>query len=80
MPRRLLDVRISGLNQDHLRRWKSHAPRDLGRALLVNLILFTVVFWLVPNLVPESSVEQGGEVVRGSRIVLIQDTSKPVRP
>lgn len=75
MPRRRLDLHISGLNEDDLRRWPSHTPHNPGRALLVKLILFTVLCWVAPKLVPESSVEQGGKIVRGNRILLIQDTS-----
>lgn len=80
MPRRTLDLHISGLNADDLRRWRSHTPYNPGPALLVKLILFAGLLWLAPKLVPEPSVEQGGQIVWGNRVLFIQDKSGSMTP
>jgi hypothetical protein len=69
MPQRLLDVRITGWDQDEMRRWKSR------RSPLLIFAIFFVFIWLAPSLIPASDVERGGVTIRGNRVLLIQDDS-----
>jgi len=41
----------------------------------MTMLFFAGLLWLAPKLLPEPSVEQGGQIVRGNRILLIQDKS-----
>jgi hypothetical protein len=73
-----LDVRISGVEEDDLRRWhpKTGSGSPSGGGLLVTVIPIICLLWIASALVAEPpEIEQGGQVIRGAHVLLIQDGS-----
>jgi hypothetical protein len=71
----LLHLRISGINEEQLRRWQIRSPEALAWGAGAKLIVLVLVLSYLPNLMQESSVPVRGQVVTGSTVLLIWDTS-----
>jgi hypothetical protein len=85
VPQRRLELRITGLREDDLRRWRRrHAgvgatvlPILFGsaRRLIATSAVVVTSVWAVRTAVPHVEVAQSGEMVRGRRVLLVQDLS-----
>jgi hypothetical protein len=71
---RRLDVQISGATEGRLRRWRRTTKTGAWPGLIVAVAIVAAIPILTPFF-GEPGVEVGGSLVRGSRVLFIQDTS-----
>jgi hypothetical protein len=82
--RRVLELRITGLDERDLRRWRRYLgttsafvglARSPAKGLLTAAIVLASGAWAAHRSVPGMEVEQTGVVVRGRHVLLVQDVS-----
>jgi hypothetical protein len=76
MTRERVEVRISGVSEARWRRWQRRAGKgSAGIPWFTWVVVLALFVWLVPESVPEATVDVGGKTILGRGMRLIQDKS-----